>query len=179
MLNHRLGPRRPLHDPLDYDDRTRMEAERAIVAPSRQLRAERFHRLPLARRERWILEPVDDGQLQIGHATARLQREKRPIAGEGNDADAGQALEDRAVHHDEGSAIGNRHELRVRLLLYRDRGRPLLEELDDGPGEIRMHAPEAAYDLLGQGQGDDLPRPPELRRPAALGVKDWAHESLG
>src|SRR5579863_8933603 len=63
-------------DLLDFDDGPRTEPQAPVAAPAAQLRAQARERLPLARVDALVPEPVADGQLEVAHAEARLEREE-------------------------------------------------------------------------------------------------------
>ena len=66
-----------------------MKTQRPIVAPEPQLLAQCAQRLPLPRRDGRIGQAVDDGQFQVGHPAAGIEREERAIAVQRHDIDAG------------------------------------------------------------------------------------------
>ena len=118
-----------------------METQRPIAAPGLQLNAQYLEGRSLARLEGLVFQAIDDGKLEVAHAVAIVEREKRPIPVERHDADAAQTPDDRAVDHDQRPAIADLHELDVRhgLDLAERTRRRLLEQRDNRPADVGMN----------------------------------------
>jgi hypothetical protein len=161
-----------LQHPFDDDDRSAVEAQRSVVPPGAQLRAQCLQRLAFARLDRRIVEAVDDGQFQVGHASTGVEREECAIAVQGHDVDVPQMVDHGTVHDDQRTPIRNRHELDIRLGVGLDRRprRRLLEQCDDRPADVGVDLPKPAYDIVWQRQRDDLTRSSKFRWPAASGL---------
>ena len=154
----------------EHDDGARLNPHRAILPPLAKERAERAERLAFTGIDGGRGEPVDHGQLEIRHVLSGLKRQKRAVAVERHDIDAGQMVEEFPIDDDERLTPCNLDELRI-LVGLTGRGpsvRRLFEQCDDGPAEVFVHLAETTHDLLRQRDGDDLAPTPELRRSPAF-----------
>ena len=155
--------------PFDGTLRLYQSVERA-PAPGAQLLAQRLQRLPFTRIDRGIVEAVDDGELQVGHPSPGIERQERAIAVQGHDVDAAQMLDDGAVHHDQRSPVGNRHQFDVRLGV----GLAADARAGDFSNSVTIAQPTSGSIFRsprttssGQRQRDHLAGTSELRRPSA------------
>ena len=91
------------------DDGARLELH-ALLPPLAQLLAKGHQRLALARRHARGVQPIDDGNLQVRDAAARLKREQPAAVRQRDDVDVRDVAEHLRVDHDQGAALGQLHQ---------------------------------------------------------------------
>src|SRR5438477_11042760 len=160
---------------LHFDDRSRVESQGSITPPAPELRAQPAERAVLTLVDPRLFQPIADGELEIVHAEARLERQDGARRAHRHHRHPRQPRQLGAIHDDERSPLGDTHELGNRAFgMVRPRAaRFSLVQPHDRPREIRVDAFEAGDDFFRQRERDDLTGPPEFRRTTALSARTF------
>jgi len=156
-----------------------MRLEARIETPLSKLLAKVSDGTPLASRRPQLGQSIAHRQLEVAHAAAGLERQKRLRCGERHHLDARQPVQDPGVHDDQKLMVADFHELHVTL----GQRQPIaamggFNETDDGPPEIRVQTFQRINDAARQRHGDDLTGPAVLRRTAAPAAAGRAADAL-
>lgn len=140
------------------------------AAPIPDLPMEEPEIRPLGHARIRALEPLEDGELEVGKAPTLLEGEEGAARRDGDDGDAWDAADRPGVHDDQRAAGREPGKLDDGsggwLPSPHLAGQPL-EQVDDRPGRIAMNASEPSHHILREGQCEQLGGPAELERPAA------------
>lgn len=113
-------------------------------------------------------EPIEHGDLQVGDAAPRIERQERSTVLQRDQLNAREVLKELGPHDDERAAPGKLHELSWRAFssLMRLPVARAFEQLHDRPRRVRVDALQPRHHIVRKGERHELGGTTELERPS-------------